>query len=132
MELACVVKTNATNLDLGDLMLGDDGDEVVLTDLGLEVGQRLTIAFNFFKGEWFLDLDEGTPWFQYIFRKGVRDRIIRAVLGQVILSVEGVATLNKFSYEISKQRVMSVRFDCTLEDSSTFRSTNYAPFVIQL
>lgn len=132
MELGVVTKESILNPNLGDLALGANGDEVMISDLSTEVGQRLWVSFNFFLGEWFLNLDEGTPWFQRILGKGVGDRVIRAVLGQVILQCEGVAQLNRFSYEVSRQRVMTVRFTCTLEDGTTFKSTEFAPFIIQL
>lgn len=134
MELGVTIAATALNPDPGDFQLSASGDEVVLTELRLEVAQRLWVAFNFFLGEWFLNLDEGTPWFQRILGKGVqdRDRVIRAVLGQVILTTEGVHAITKFSYEVDRQRKMSFRFTCSLEDGSTFKSTDFGDFVIAL
>lgn len=134
MELAVAIKATVLNPTPGDLMLGEGGDEVVLTELKLEVAQRLWVAFNFFLGEWFLNLDEGTPWFQRVLGKGVqdRDRVIRAVLSQVILQTEGVSAINRFSYEVDRNRKMSFKFTCSLEDGSTFKSTEYGDFIIQL
>jgi hypothetical protein len=134
MELGVTIKASVTNPTPGDLQLGDDGDEVVLTELQLEVAQRLWVAFNFFLGEWFLNLDEGTPWFQRILGKGVsdRDRVIRAVLGQVILTTEGVHAITRFSYSVDRNRMMSFKFTCSLEDGSTFKSTEFGEFLIAL
>lgn len=132
MELAVCIKPDIVNPDIGDFQLGLDGDEVVLSTLAQEVAQRLFVAFNFFLGEWFLNLDEGTPYFQHILVKGPKDRVIRSIFAQVITGTEGVDQLTKFSYEISRQRVMTVRFECTLEDATTFRSTDFGEFVIAL
>lgn len=56
-----------------DLLLDADGDVVIGSDLewsrGLAgVAQGIRIALQMFKGEWFLDLDEGVP---YLEREGV-------------------------------------------------------------
>lgn len=43
---------------------------VLTSDLAKEVAQRLTVAFNFFRGEWFLDTREGLPYYEEIIKKG--------------------------------------------------------------
>jgi hypothetical protein len=134
VELKCVIKTDLNNPDLGDLYLGDDGDAVLIPDseLGAQVAQRLTVRFNFFLGEWFLDLNEGTPWFQRIMVKAPSDKVIRAVLTNVILGCEGIATLDQLSYSIGRDRLLSVTFKATLTDGTVFSSTQYAAFTVDL
>lgn len=124
------MKSTVTNPDVGDLMLGDDGDEVVLTQLDQEVAQRLFVGLQFFRGEWFMDGEEGVPYFQRILVKNPGDRVIRAIFSQVILLTEGVDRLLTFSYDINPQRQMSLRFSCLLKDGTVFRSTDYAQFLI--
>lgn len=56
-----------------DLLLDSTGDLVVTSDLQWSTGvsgisQGIRIALQLFKGEWFLDLDEGIP---YLEREGV-------------------------------------------------------------
>lgn len=56
-----------------DLLLDSTGDLVVTSDLQWAVGlpaiaQGIRIALQLFRGEWFLDLDEGVP---YLEREGV-------------------------------------------------------------
>jgi hypothetical protein len=131
MELACVTTTDLNNPDVGDLRLSDLGDIVLLTALAAEVSQRLTVRLNFFRGEWFLDQREGTPYYETILVKSPSDRIIRAVFGQVIRGTEGVAALEKFSYVInSRTRSLSINFQAKLVDGSTLRSTDFQPFVV--
>lgn len=129
-EIASTVSETVTNPYLGDMMLGDTLDAVHLTDLGAVVVQRLQARFHFFRGEWFLNLDEGTPWFESILVKAPSDSVIRSVLGQVITSTPGVASLSSFSYSISRDRVMSVNFVARLEDGSVLRSADSPPFVV--
>jgi hypothetical protein len=131
MELACVITADLQNPDVGDLRLDATGNIVILTELAAEVAQRLTVRFNFFKGEWLLDLREGTPWFQTILVKSPSDRVIRSVFSQVITQCPGVAALEKFAYSIdSRTRALTVTFHAKLVDGSTLSSTDFAPFTV--
>lgn len=130
MELAITIKASVTNPNVGDLMLSDGGDEVVLENLQLEVAQRLFIALQFFKSEWFLDENEGMPYFERILVKDPGDRVIRSVFAQAIEKCEGVERMTSFSYTVSKERKMSIKFACVLADGSTFRSTDFAQFIV--
>jgi len=118
---------------VGDLMIDDEGHEVLLTFLGDEVAQRLYVRFQFFKGEWFLDEEEGFPWFERILRKRPDDRVIRAIFREVIEGTEGVTKLTYFVYSInSATRRMEVDFRCQLEDGSTFRATDFVRYAIDV
>lgn len=130
MELGVTIKESATNPVIGDLMLTTTGDEVVLTELRLEVAQRLFIALQFFKSEWFLDENEGLPYFERILVKAPEDRVIRSVFAQVIEGTEGVERLQSFSYTIDRERKMRIQFSCVLADATLFRSTDYAQFIV--
>lgn len=132
MEAAVTIKTDVNNPDLGDMRLDDAGDAIVYATLADEVAQRLWVRFNFFLNEWFLDLSQGTPYFQVILVKAPTDRVIRTVLGNVIKTTEGVQELQKFSYAISRERRMTLNFECKLVDGTIFRTTDFAPFVIDI
>lgn len=132
MELKTCIKVDLNNPDLGDLYLDNNGMEVLEQDLGAEVAQRITVRFNFFLGEWFLDATEGTPWFQRVLVKAPSDRVIRTVLTQIIVNTEGVANIVSLAYDIDKFRRLSVRFVAQLVDGTTFRSTDYAQFQVDL
>lgn len=131
LEYAVNFMATVINPDIGDMELDESGEVVVHTVLGAEVAQRLGIRFRFFKREWFLNLDEGTPWLN-ILTKGAPDRLIRSILGQVITGTQGISELLKLSYSVSAARVLSVSFTARLEDGSTFRSTDYGTFTISL
>lgn len=130
MELAVTMTATVTNPTPGDLLLSDAGDEVLLTDLASEVAQRLFVALQFFKGEWFLDQNEGVPYFQRILKKNPGDRVIRSIFSQVITRTEGVSRLLSFRYTIGRDRHMSIVFKALLEDGTTFSSTDYAQFLV--
>lgn len=132
MELGVTMKSTLANPDVGDFALDETGNELVLTSLRDEVAQRLFVRLLFFQGEWRRDLNAGLPWYQRILRKSPGDRVIRAVFGQVILNTEGVSSLLRFTYTVNKQRQMELRFECRLADGTVFRSTEFAPYVIDL
>lgn len=130
MELGVTMVATLKNPDLGDFMLGDDDDEVVLEALDQEVAQRLFVALQFFRGEWFLDEEEGAPFFERILVKNPGDRVIRSIFSQIIENTEGVEKLTYFTYSIDRERRMSVVFKCLLVDGTLFKSTEYARFVV--
>jgi len=130
IELGVTLTATATNPTVGDLELTDTGDEVVRTDLGEEVAQRLRVRLLFFQGEWFLNLEEGLPYYQSIFVKGLKDKVVRSVFGQAILGTQGVAQLLSLTHEISTSRRLSLIFKVKLEDGTTFSSTDYGPFIV--
>ncbi len=132
MEPAIVMTTTPSNPVVGDMYLDSTGNAVMHTDLASEFAQRLRVRFSFFRGEWFMDLNEGTPWFQFILVKGPTDRNIRTVFTQVIMNTEGADELLKFGYAISKQRQLSVTFEVRMKDGSTFRSADFGQFVVAI
>ncbi len=132
LELAVVLEATPGNPDVGDLYLTDSGEEWLVTELGRAVIQRLTVRFNFFLNEWFLDATEGTPWFQRILVKAPSDRIIRTVLNNVIVETEGVASLQALSYSISRERKLTVAFKAILADNSTIDTQTYGRFQVDL
>src|SRR5690606_28796586 len=83
----------------GDLHLSG-GDLVWTTDLGQEVAQRLRVRFRFFRGEWFLDRREGTPWYGEILVKNPSPRTVRAIFRNIILRTPGVAALNQLDFTL--------------------------------
>jgi len=130
-ELGVTLVATLVNPDVGDLMLTDAGDEVQLRERMDCVNQRLQVRLRFFRGEWFLDQDLGTPYYEQILIKAPRDSIVRAVLGQVIRDTEGVETLKSLTYSVGADRRMRVTFRATVEGVE-YRSTDYGPFLVTL
>lgn len=64
--------------------------------------------------------------------KAPSDRIIRVVLNNVITGCEGVGSLTSLQYSITSDRQMSVAFKAVLADGTTFDSTQYSRFVVDL
>ena len=64
----------------------------------LSVESRL----RFFQGEWFLDTEDGTPYFQDIFKKPARLSVIEGIIKRRILNTPGVESLNTFVVTFDK------------------------------
>jgi len=73
----------------GDLVLSSGRDSV---------RQAITQALSLYKGEWFLDLDEGLPMFEEILVKdatgGPNFGAVRELLRQAILGCPGVKSVS--------------------------------------
>lgn len=132
MELGVTLVTDYLNPVVGDLKLGDDLQEVLLTELVDEARQRLQVSLNFFKGEYGFNLDAGLPWFQEILVKSPNLTVIRAILTAAIIQVEGVASVENMTLDFDRRaRHLSVNFDARLEDGDTYSTTEYGPFVVE-
>lgn len=72
--------------------------------------QRLAHRFRFFLGEWFLDLRLGAPYFQRLFVKKPDERVVRAILQQVIQITPGTLRIEKMRFTFD-QAARACTFD---------------------
>jgi hypothetical protein len=95
----------------GDIVTsGSDQFLYAKESTGAGVYHRLRIFF----GEYFLDITDGTPWFQSILGKAPQD-VAEAALKQRIISAPGVIAITAFSFEIEKL-TRRITVDCTVID----------------
>ena len=75
------------------------------------VKQSLGVALALFKGEWFLDVNAGVPYYQEILKKGVDTSFVDEILRKQILATAGVNRLLVYSSSFDKEaRVITVAF----------------------
>jgi len=73
--------------------------------------QAVTTRLRLFKGEWFLNLNSGVPWYQRIFIKPARLNEVDRIIRNKILQTEGVSGLSSFDLSFdSTTRKLSVTF----------------------
>lgn len=72
----------------GDLAF-EGGDLKLLSGLEALV-QSVRIRLSFFKGEWFLDLDAGVPYYQEMLGKKPRVELLRSVFRKAIEETPGI------------------------------------------
>jgi len=78
--------------DDGNLTIDASGNLEVATDLeGLR--QKLIQKLRFFRGEWFLDVIDGTPYFQEILTKPINMGLVTSILNNRIMSEPEVTGL---------------------------------------
>jgi hypothetical protein len=121
-----------------DLLLDTDGDIVVsggdvVFATGIEaVVQRLRRRLNLFRGEWFLDLDEGVPWVatdlvsesEAILGGKYSELKARTALRTAILSSPGVVELTALDVSfVSQTRTLVVSFRVRTEFGDTDTQT---------
>lgn len=78
------------------------------------IRQRIKQRLLTIRGEWFLGVDVGLPWFEEIIGKGAEQQQISALLIQSIIGTEGVDALIEFDLTIDRRaRTMIVLFRVT-------------------
>lgn len=122
----------ATITDPVDLLLDDDGDLVVGTDLefsrGVQaVAQGVRIRLLTFLGEWFADLSIGVPYYRDILgQKFDQGRVHSAVRG-AILSTPGVREITSLSASYTRStRILTVEWEVLTEFGSAQGTTEVA------
>ena len=90
-----------------------------ISDLDKTV-QSIKTRLLFFVGEWFLDLDAGTPYFQEIFKKPPNLDNIESIIKTRILRTEGVNTIISFDIDFnSNARGVTIQFEANTVYGST-------------
>lgn len=92
----------------GDIYIGPNGPEWIS---GIEgVTQLVAIAIQLFRGEWFLNLDAGVPYFQEILARKYDPVLARQRLLEEINTVPGVVEVLSLELEFeAATREMRVR-----------------------
>lgn len=101
-----------------DIVITDD--IVLVTDLLTAVRQELTLALGMFKGEWFLNLDEGLPYYERILGKRYDEAVITEVFRERIARVPSVKAIDTLavSYD-GPTRVLSVAWTVVTDTAET-------------
>lgn len=96
------------DLSTADLQIVRDDDAIV---------QQLTIRFQFFKGEWFLDRRIGIPYFTDILVKSPSLADVRAIMNQVIVTTPGIAELQELTLDLdATTRKLDLSFAALKDD----------------
>ncbi|MGJ8524094.1 hypothetical protein R84981_002812 [Carnimonas sp. R-84981] len=96
----------------GDYSFGQ-GDNTWLINSPETVAQAIKTRFELWRGQWFLDTSEGTPWIQSVLGKQ-KPEVYNLAIRQRILETQGVLSLRSFSTTVDTS-TRRVRFDATVE-----------------
>ena len=98
-----------------------------------EVAQYIRCRLRMWKGEWFADLNEGVPYLDEIFEKGVADGRIAYILTQVIAGTPGVSSVSSFSLARDKAaRRLNVTFEAVLDTGYVLSSADFGEFIVEV
>ena len=94
----------------GDYLLGH-GNHDFYQDAPEAVGQLVMTRLKLWRGQWFTDIYEGTPWLQSILGKRMA---VEAEIRSRVLSTPGVVEIQEFQTQINPDTRV-VRVNCTIE-----------------
>lgn len=113
----------------GDLAV-DGGDFVIYSDLEF-IRQTIACRLKFGKGEWFLSLNEGVPYYTHILVKSPDLSVIRALYRRIIMSVEGVLSVPVLTLSLDRaSRTLSVAFQAKCRSGTIEVSAGDEGFVL--
>ena len=84
-----------------------------------EVVQKITTQLLHFLGEWWLDLNSGTPWLQSILGQSPSGGEAESILKGIITNTPGVTELSAFKADLSARRSLSVTFEAQTDFGDT-------------
>lgn len=76
-----------------------------------QISQNLYIRLKFVLGEWFLDINQGVPYYEDIFKKNQNQIIIENVFKQEIVNTRGIEEILFFESDFNREkRIFYVSF----------------------
>ncbi len=100
-----------------DLDLSSGGLELVTGDDA--VVQKLSIRYQFFRGEWFLDQQVGIPYWTDIFIKNPNIANVNSIMRQTALSTPGIDELSEFTSTLDPNtRGLAISFSAPRDDET--------------
>lgn len=85
-----------------DLQLTGGSLTLVASNSIAETVQELNARFGFGKGEWFMDLNQGFPYFQAIMVKNPDVNALGSLFKSMMLATPGVASITSFTIALDK------------------------------
>ena len=129
MDIALAMKIDGENPIVGDLLL-ENGTVRTTSGLVEEAVQDLYISLRMFKGEWFLDREQGIPYWQSILGTKTPVGIVSQIFRRAIRSRPTIKSIDSFAVERLLDRTIRLDFRCTLIDDTILLSSDYAPFIV--
>ena len=112
---------------MADIKLDENNDiaiennDITIISGTQEVRQRLLQNLKSFRGDWFLNLTSGVPYFENIFRKDYDIEVIGTVIKDAIINTVGVMELLDFDLSIDDSaRTLNLSFNVrTIDETIT-------------
>lgn len=99
-------------------------DFYITTEFSRYVSQKLRIRLSMFKGEWYLNINKGLPYFESIWIKNPNVSYIEDLFKIEITTCPGIEELLSFNLTIEKStRELFVDFTAKLENGEIISET---------
>ncbi len=117
-------------------VLGGDlditGGRFTLISGAEEKAQKITNALELARGEWFLDIREGVPYFEAIL--GARNpdlEIVKRIFRRTILSVEGIVDVLDLVLTLGADRELAYSWIAIDDEGTQISGGIGAPFIVE-
>ena len=128
VTLALTLEEDPDNPTVGDLHLLNgqihfwDGDKAKI--------QKVSVLLKFIKGEWFLNTEEGIPYFTQVLVHHPNSRTIVALFRKALLLTPGAIAAD-VTLDINRaERTARVNFTLKFEDGTELKSSDFGPFIV--
>lgn len=106
---------------LGRDFLLEDGGDLDMTNGDVQqvvsIGQAVQKVLRLVRGEWFLDLAAGVPYFEYVLIKSPQREHIEQIIKAAILSVEGVRSVVSMTLDFDNSaRRLTITFTADTDE----------------
>lgn len=108
-----------------------EGGKAVIIDGAEAIAQRARLRLSIFRGEWFADQREGTPWFELIFPNANNPALIRSVIRDVLLGIPGIVSIDQVNIDINREtRTLSGNISATGDEGEPIRLGFSSDFLV--
>lgn len=130
VTLALTITGDPDNLQPGDLHLLNG--QLHFWDGANARYQKCLALLQWFKGEWFLNTEEGIPYFQTIFKKGTEDRVVLSIFRKALLLAPKAVAVPLLSMTRDPvARSARIDFRVEFDDGTAASSADFRPFIIK-
>ncbi len=128
VTLALTIDVDPDNQIPGDLHLMNgqihfwDGDNANY--------QKVVTLLKFFKGEWFLNTEEGLPYFQSVLVHNPNLAVISSIFRKALLAAPGAVACTVKVVRDNATRTATVAFTVQFDSGASLTSADFPPFVL--
>lgn len=129
---------DSNNTEVGDLLITGKGDVGVNTDDDNDAKKRSAVEgiksrISLLKGNYFLNLREGIPYFGVILKKNPNIPLIKSIMLQTIQSYPTVISVPRLDTDFDRQaRSLSLTFTAQIDPGIELLSENFGDLVLDL
>jgi hypothetical protein len=129
---------NADNLVVGDLYIDSLGNLVEIhndsdDNISRAALQGIWSRLKLVKGDYFLNLYEGIPYYTDVFVKNPSVPLIKSIFKQAILSYPGITEVSNMILDWNRStRQATISFTAVLNSGLILKSSDFGPMIIDL